>query len=752
MPGRRPYDRPQRAQEPRASAVRGLLPAPQRTLDLLGGPVIESLDVEVEEVLFEAADRSFAVVRAVPLEGAGGERLRAAGQLGGIARGECARLRGRYVQHPRHGLQYEVESWEPIEPRTAAGIERYLGSGLITGVGKRVAAALVAKFGADTLAVICERPHMLRQVRGVGRKLAHRIHKAVSAHRAEAETLAFLRSYGMGAALARRVLELYGDEARALISANPYRMAEEVKGVGFQTADRIARELGLDLDAPARAAAATLHLLTLARDEGHAGLPREELLDRARALEVGRPAIETAIADLSNRMEIREDLGLVYLRGLHACEAVLAADLAHLAAAGAASRAERHRALVARACASLAPEQVAAVEATLDRRLVVITGGPGTGKTTTLRAVVALGEALGRNVALAAPTGRAARRLAEVTGRPAQTLHRLLEYSPSQGFVRKREHPLEADLVIVDEVSMLDVPLAYRLTSALRPGTGLVLVGDVDQLPSVGVGTVLRDLIESGTVAVVRLTVVFRQAAESAIVVNAHRVNRGEPPLAGQPAHERERPSDFYVVRAEEPERALELLAQVVCERIPRTFGLDPLRDVQVLSPMYRGVLGCDSVNARLRALLCPGGADAPGLRGLRLGDKVMQVRNDYETEVFNGDVGRVVAARPDRLTVEIDGRSVDYDASKAEDLQLAYCITVHKSQGSEYPAVVVALHGQHHIMLARNLLYTAITRGKRLVVLVGSPAAMARAAATDRQVQRHGRLRERLLAALDRA
>jgi exodeoxyribonuclease V alpha subunit len=711
----------------------------QQRLDLEGRPHADSLDVTVEEVIFESDDRSFAVARVAPIDG--GTSFRAAGQLAGVARGECARLRGKYVQHPRHGMQLEVEHWEPIEPRTTAGIELYLGSGMIPGIGKRLAHRIVERLGKDTLQVICEKPQRLMKIKGIGNRLAEKLTQTVASRRLEAESLSYLRAYGLGPALARKVLLHYGPETRSIIMSDPYRLAEEVKGIGFQTADRIARELGTELDAPARAQAAVLHVLGKARDDGHVAFPSTDVIDQTTALEVPAEATKRALADLSERQAIVIDGTLAYLPPLYASETRLALDLSRLARArprhpGAAGRLER-------VCQNLAPEQRGAVEATLGRGLVVITGGPGTGKTTTVRAVVALHEGLERTVALAAPTGRAARRLSEVTGREARTVHRLLEYNPKLGFQRNRSNPIDAELVIVDEASMLDVSLAYRLVGAVHPDASLVLVGDVDQLPSVGPGNVLRDTIGSRIAPVARLTHVFRQAAQSGIVVNAHAVNAGRAPRSS-PKRADGTPGDFHVIATDDPERALDLIVTLVSERIPRAFGLDPVADVQVLAPMYRGTLGCDAINERLRQVLNPA-TDAPGPHGLRGGDKVMQVRNDYDKDVFNGDLGSVRLTSPDKVVVDVDGRPREYSKKDIDDLQLAYCVTIHKSQGSEYPAVVVAIHSQHHVMLARNLLYTAITRGKRLVVLVGSPRAMARAAATNKLAVRHGRLRERL-------
>lgn len=715
----------------------------QQGLELGGRSPSDNLDVEVDEVLYETEDRSFAVVLVAPLDGS--PKIRAAGQVAGVVRGESARLHGRYIEHPRHGRQFEVQYWEPIEPRTAAGIEKYLGSGMVKGVGEQLASRIVARFGHDTLRIICEEPKKLQKIRGVGKALGKRIHEAVSEHRAEAEAISFLRAYGMGPALARKVLREYGERTRTIIRNEPYRLAEEIRGVGFRTADLIARELGIGSDAPERAEAALLHLLAQGRDNGNVALPCNELVAGASSLDVTREAADAALLSLAERHGVVVDGELAYLPRLHQIEVYLAGDLARIALH------EKKKADVAELLRDLteglAPEQLAAVEATLEGNLVVITGGPGTGKTTTVRAVVAVHRRLGSRVALTAPTGRAARRLAEVTNEEARTVHRLLEYNPKLGFQRNRSMPIDADSIIVDEASMLDVSLANRLVSAVPPEASLVLVGDVDQLPSVGPGNVLRDLIDSRVPRVVRLEHVFRQAAQSGIVVNAHEVNRGAPPRSGPKRKPDGSPGDFHVVRAEEPERALDVITQLVCERIPEVFGLDPLDDVQVLAPMYKGTLGCDAVNDRLRTELNGDGGPA-GPRGFRVGDKVMQVRNDYEKDVFNGDLGRVLAAAKETLVVEVDGRPLKYKGKEVDDLQLAYCVTVHKSQGSEYPAVIVVLHDQHHVMLARNLLYTAVTRGKKLVVLVGSPRAMARAAATDKITIRHGRLEERLISA----
>ena len=691
--------------------------------------------------------------------------VRAVGTIPGAEPGAVMRLQGRWDDHPRFGRQFRVRWATPVRPETAGAMERFLASGLVEGIGPVMARRLVEAFGTDTLEVIDKHPERLREVDGIGPGRAAKVVDAWREQQGAREALFFLQGHGVGSAHAARILEELGDRAVPLVRDNPYLLAERIRGIGFHTADRIARNLGFDPAHPARAEAAMLHLLDAASEEGHCALPRDELLSQTEALLTGHG--EPSPADLDAAL-VRLGLGgraveeeadgaacWVWPAGLYDAERHVAATLRALAAAppdpgrpdtagaspsGAVRFAEELLGI------RLATGQKEAVAATLEGRLVVITGGPGTGKTTVVRSVLQVHQGAGRRVLLAAPTGRAAHRLAEATDDRASTLHRALEFSPRDGrFQRNEHHPLDADLVVVDEASMVDLPLMRRLVDALRPGTTLVLVGDADQLPSVGPGNVLADVIASGAARVVRLTEVFRQAGGSRIVDNAHRLLRGEPPVL--PARGEAR-AEFYFFERDEPEDVLQTVVRLCAERIPRGFGLHPLDDVQVLAPMHKAVVGVASLNEALQAALNPHGAEwVRGGQVLREGDKVMQVRNDYDLDVFNGDIGRIRVVNPEqrRLHVALEGRTVVYEGSQADSLRPAYAVSIHKSQGSEYPAVVVPLHTQHWIMLRRDLLYTAVTRGKRLVVLVGSRRALRRAVDNAETAHRHTRLAERL-------
>ena len=704
----------------------------------------------VKSLVYRTEDQSFSVVRITVVDGS---EATVVGPLGDIAVGEPVRVTGRYEDNASHGRQLRAQSVVPELPTTAEGIEKLLGSGFVDKIGPALAHRIVQKFGTSTLDVIADHPERLREVEGVGKARAGTIQEAFRARRAEVETKAFIQGLKLGPAMARRVWERFGAESTTVIRANPYRLAEEVAGIGFVTADKVAHEVGIGDNDPRRIAGATLYLLLEAVDEGHAALPPEELRTRAEALRVDAKLVDDAIRELAARKTVVVDRGRVYPPPLFEAEKRLSRDIARLVKNGVERLPERALSApaVAQALTPLHPTQREAVEATMTHALVVLTGGPGTGKTTTVRAIVALHRAAGRKVLLAAPTGRAAKRLSEATQHPAGTIHRLLEWTPRiQRFARNEGSALDADLVLVDEASMVDVLLGSALVRALRPGARVVFVGDADQLPPVGPGTVLADLLATPCLRAVRLTEVFRQAAASAIVRGAYQVLQGAAPTPSPPraplpegAPPVAPAGELYFVKRQEADEAAQVLVDMVVRHLPRSFGVHPVRDVQVLVPTHRGPLGAQALNEALQAKLNP---DAPrGRRGLAVGDKVMQLKNDYDLDVWNGDVGVVARVEGDKLTVVIDGREVNYTAAAADNLTLAYAATVHKSQGSEYDVVVVGLHTSHFVLLNRALLYTAITRARRLAVLVGSDKALRLAVDTAREVVRHGGLRERL-------
>jgi len=698
----------------------------------------------VDSVVYQTRDGAFSVVRFV--RESDGEELIIVGDLGSVSSGETLRVSGRFTEHPVHGKRFQVSSFTPVLPSSKDGMARYLGSGLIPGIGKHLAVRLVEQFGERALDVITTQSGKLRQVPGIGRQRASAIASAVRERRDETELMSYLHGLGLGPSLARRIRKRYGERAVHVIREDPYLVAEQVQGIAFRTADAIGRASGLTLDDPRRAAGAVLHLLGQAADQGNAFATLDQLIDSADALEVPAVNVEEAVESLAGReLIVRED-GAVYAAPLYKAEV----EVARLLRARVRDHVPARVSVDESALVKLSDEQADAVRETFAGRLLIITGGPGTGKTTTVRGIVEAHRSVGHQVVLCAPTGRAAKRLSEAAGHEAKTIHRLLEWNPATArFQRDRATPIEADLVLVDEASMLNLQLAERLFAAIPPHVPLVLVGDVDQLPPVGPGQVLRSTIASGVARVVRLHTVFRQAQESRIVAGAHAILRGEVPIP-TPAGTRG-VGDLFVVKTREPELALERLREMLA-RLPRVYGLDPKRDVMVLSPMRRGPLGTERLNEYLQAQLNPSDRPLAPREGQALprpGDRVMQLRNDYEKEAFNGDLGEVQNVEGGVTYAMFDGREVRYRRDELGDLALAYASTVHKVQGSEFPAVIVVLHASHHVLLTRALLYTAITRAKRLVVIVGDERALARAVHNATSYDAQSKLELRLRAEL---
>jgi len=714
----------------------------------------KTIEGVVERVVYSNEENAWSVVRLL-IRGKG--QATVVGNLLGVQPGESLRLTGRWVTDRKYGRQFQAESYLTVKPSTFVGIEKYLGSGLVRGIGATMARRLVKHFGLETLEVIDRAPGRLTEVEGIGPVRAERIREAWDEQREIKDVMIFLQSHGVSTAHAIKIYKLYGAEAIAAVRNDPYRLAREVFGIGFLTADRIARHLGIPADSPQRARAGVLRTLSQATDSGHVYRPRTRLVaDAAELLEIAPGVVEEAVAELLAEGELvavpipgAGDGEAVYLKPLEVAERGVAELF--LALAGAPPRdfeIDVPRALQwfeAREKLELADQQRAALERALTAKVLVLTGGPGTGKTTLVRGIVEILSKKGVRIELAAPTGRAAKRLGEATGREARTVHRLLEWNPHERrFVRGPEEPLACDLLVVDEASMLDVTLTYQILKAMPSPARLILVGDVDQLPSIGAGRVLGDLIDSGALEVVRLTEIFRQARESLIVVNAHRLRDGRPPIL----HPDDASSDFYFFERDDPEAILATVKTLIEKRVPKSFGLDAMEDIQLLTPMRRGLLGTANLNAELQQLLNPDGREIPQPGHLlRVGDRVMQRRNNYDLEVWNGEIGRVEAYDEveKHARVHLEGRDVHYDLSQLDELTLAYACSIHKSQGSEYPAVVIPLHTQHYNLLQRNLLYTAVTRGRLLVIVVGSRRALNLAIQNLSSTHRATLLAERL-------
>jgi exodeoxyribonuclease V alpha subunit len=780
----------------------------------------------VERVTYYNPENGYSVVRLtpdsrgmLPFKYASGREalITIVGNLPEVTPGEWLRLSGRWVNHPQYGRQFQVEQCRQTLPASVEGIKRYLGSGMIRGVGKVMAERIVDKFGEETLAVIDEEPDRLRDILGIGPKRVKSIKKAWEEQKAIKDVMIFLQSHGVSSGLAIKIYKKYEDEALDVVQRTPYKLVQDVHGIGFKTADKIAQALGLAHDDPARIEAGIAYTLNRMADEGHVYAPQEELLpEAAKILGVDPQQVSAVMEALESEESIKRetityDIGdgaqgggqppavqeecAVYLTPFYYSEIGVTnrlqrmvehptsrlhalrkqssgkrslpgqfaqttdqhpqtANLGKGSLPGQFAQTTDQRPQTAnpqslisnlRSPVELAPQQLEAIHTAITHKVTILTGGPGTGKTTTLRALLDVLDGSGHTYALAAPTGRAAKRMAEATGREAKTIHRLLEYRPGEGFGRHDHNPVDAAMTVIDEAFMPDLVLSNTLLKAIGPDSHLLLVGDVDQLPSVGAGDVLRDLIDSEVTAVVRLQTIFRQAADSLIVRNAHRINRGQMPLTPKGAN------DFFLFVKEDPEELVELLVDIVKRRIPQKFGLDAMDEIQVLSPMYRGSAGVNNLNDVLqKALNPPAGRKAERRlsgRAYRVGDKVMQTVNNYDKSVYNGDIGRVTAldAVQQTMTVSVDGAPVVYDFLEVDELVHAYAISVHKSQGAEYPCVVMPIITQHYMMLQRNLLYTAVTRARELVVLVGTRRALAIAVRNDQVSRRHSALEWRL-------
>ena len=785
---------------------------------------METLQGILERIVYENPDTGYTVGRLSARDHS--ELITVVGNLASVNPGESLLLRGEWVDNARYGRQFQIDKYETILPANVVGLRKYLGSGLIKGIGPKMAARIVQKFGMDTMDIIDHEPEKLARIPGIGRHRVKIIKEAWEAQREIKNVMLFLQSHDVSTTHAAKIYKTYENDAIAIVTENPYRLADDIYGIGFVTADTIAQKLGMDKDAPPRVQAGIKYVLSQKADEGHVFQHRDELIEACQtmleqepeAIEEGvRALIETeevmvpAFADLlnahgsgnvdetqeeyeisdqnpsltDNQQPTTDNYSAIYLAPFYYAELgvanqflrLLSYDDPNFSPGKPEVSSPIHTAVLTQLEQEMgihfAQQQRQAIQTAMTARAMILTGGPGTGKTTTTVGMIRLFEAQGKHITLTAPTGRAAKRLSETTGGEAKTIHRLLEFSPQiNAFKRNRQNPLDTDVVIVDETSMVDLVLMNRLMQAIPPSTTLILIGDVDQLPSVGAGNVLRELIDSQRIPVIELTEIFRQAQESMIVTNAHRINKGDfPELTGDADR------NFFFIEEEDPDEIVELVCSLIADRLPQHYDYHPMDDIQLLCPMRRGTLGTESLNKRLQEVLnleytAPAAAHplekarfgtrphGQGPRrgevtsslsrtagGFRVGDKVMQIRNNYDYDVFNGDIGRVVAIEhiDKKVHIQFPDRQVAYDTADLGELVLAYATTIHKAQGSEYPAVVIPLHTQHYLMLQRNLLYTGITRAKERVVIVGTKQALSICIRNNQVMQRNSYLAERL-------
>ncbi|MDD4159626.1 MAG: ATP-dependent RecD-like DNA helicase [Synergistaceae bacterium] len=719
---------------------------------------------QIERITYNDAESGYAVLR-MSVKGYP-DLVTAVGTIVSPAVGEVLNMRGFWTDHPKFGSQFKIVEYSSFAPSSIQGIEKYLGSGLIKGIGPSIAEKIVSLFGAEAFDILDTQPERLLDIEGIGEKKAAAIHEAWLEQREMREVMLFLQSYGIGTGYALRVFRHYGSASVRVLQENPYRLAVDIFGIGFTTADKIASSMGFSKESPLRIRAGVLHVMNELTRDGNVFVPIEKLTESASEIlsvpaELAERGIEEARLSQELIIEWYTDIDgnddcAVYLPPFHYAEVHSAKNLGSLMSAPFNGRYASPDIVIPwvqeELGISFAEQQTEALKTALKSQVMVITGGPGTGKTTLIQAIIKIRSARGFSIMLAAPTGRAAKRMAEATGHEAKTIHRMLEYTGNSAaggdFMKDESNPLDCDLLVVDEASMIDQILFHHLLKAIPKGASVIFVGDVDQLPSVGPGNVLKDIIDSGMFPVVHLNEIFRQGEESMIVINAHKINSGEMPCLtdrcdGFPA------KDFYFIEENDPDRALEIIIKLVTLRIPQKFGFDPVKDIQVLTPMHRGSVGTARLNSELREALntCHGSKVQRMGRVLQEGDKVMQIRNNYEKDVYNGDIGTVlrIDGEDSRVIVEMDSGRISYDFSELDELIHAYAVSIHKSQGSEYPAVVIPIMTQHYMMLQRNLLYTGITRGKKLVVLVGTKKAVSIAVKNDKTRKRYTRFAARL-------